>query len=381
MDKQKRHAEALDVRIQELNKTISTDQAEIKTLRGKLRISEHERVQLATKQEEAAGFKKVLQALDSKRKEEIRERERDIASLEKYLASEKERRELVEARTQSSLVHLESHNEELETQLKQCQSMLARVAEQYGLLASTTVPLSTHSRIKYERSAFEMRVFRLECKLANAEGQVVELVNLVRHAKEENILLAARLKDTEEEAMFYSLALDDAKSTRNDTSYLPFGRTAQDDLAVITKDVDDFQRDIQELRAVEGENAFKIYSLICDELWKHYAILDKALQEKEDLVRKYAADLNVASTIQSTLTSQLKGMQEEQEERQKNVETLKVNSETADRRIEEMETKMLADTSRWEEMLTKERDVVERLTLTVQKSRMAEEGLRAEIHQ
>src|SRR5882757_1591850 len=64
----------------------------------KLRMAEHERTQLSSKQGEAWETKRALQALETKRKDEMREKDKKIAELEKALAGEKRKREGIDAR-------------------------------------------------------------------------------------------------------------------------------------------------------------------------------------------------------------------------------------------------------------------------------------------
>ena len=78
-DKLKKQNDLLDSRLQELKKSNESSQAEVKELRSKLRVSEHERNQLASKQGDLGETKKALQALDGKRRDEMRERDRKIA--------------------------------------------------------------------------------------------------------------------------------------------------------------------------------------------------------------------------------------------------------------------------------------------------------------
>jgi len=84
--------------LQEIRKSASADQAEVKDLRVKLRMAEHERTQLSSKQGEVGETKKALQAVESKRRDEMRERDRKIAELEKALAGEKKKREGADAK-------------------------------------------------------------------------------------------------------------------------------------------------------------------------------------------------------------------------------------------------------------------------------------------
>ena len=196
-DKLKKQNDLLDSRLQELKKSNESSQAEVKELRSKLRISEHERNQLASKQCDLGETKKALQVLDGKRRDEMRERDRKIAELEKSLTAEKKRRELYESKlsdvnskagvelqttkdtvktleaelraarsetqkAKDSLATLQAENddseEDLLIQLEQHRRMLSRVAEEYGRLASSTVPQSqirqTENRIEPQAASY-----------------------------------------------------------------------------------------------------------------------------------------------------------------------------------------------------------------------------------
>jgi len=97
LEKLKKQNDTFEVRIQDMKKSMSADQAEIKDLRVKLRMAEHERTQLSSKQGELET-KKALQAVESRREGDVRERDRKIAELEKTLAGEKKKREGADAR-------------------------------------------------------------------------------------------------------------------------------------------------------------------------------------------------------------------------------------------------------------------------------------------
>lgn len=103
-DKLKKQIDALDAKLQETRRQNLLDQAEIKELRVKLRVSENERGHLASKSEESGDAKKSLVALETKRKEELRERDRRIAELEKSIANEQRRNEVLEGKLSESKV-------------------------------------------------------------------------------------------------------------------------------------------------------------------------------------------------------------------------------------------------------------------------------------
>ena len=419
IDKLKKHAGALEVKIQEFKKTASTDQSEIKDLRVKLRTSEHERAQLFAKQGESGETKRALQALESKRRDELKERDRKIAELENALASERKKREIAEMRAaeierkkeeelreacttarrledqvnvardealnaQSSLQALgsatTSKEQDLVLQLEHYRAMLGRVAEEYGRLVSTTVPASTHSRINYEHSSLQMQLFRLERKLANSEGQVVELANLVRHTMETNASLSTRLRDVEQEVIFYSTGLHDLTKIR-DTFYLNSERALQDNLEAIATDIHDCRTQNLETLVLESEAVCQFYRIVNGDLLQLFYSADQSLEAKEALIQQRVAELDTALTTQISLTTQLQVVQTERDTALAQLNGLVVSMDELKIALEEAETNRLAEVSKSEETLKNERHTIQSLTSTVQKSRMAEEALRADIDQ
>jgi chromosome segregation ATPase len=424
LDKTRKQNEALDVRIQECKKAMLADQAEAKELRAKLRVSEHERMQLSTKQEELVEAKKMLQSLESKRRDELRERDKKILDLEKSVATEKTVRQVAETRLQeikrktdeelqesralsqnlqvqvsdaqhdaqqarSSLSMLENEAalsaEGLVAQLAQYQSLLESVAEEYGRLASVSVPLFVHSRLKSEHATLQLRILRLERKLANSEEQVIELAHLVRQTREENSFLSGRLHDVQDDLVFCSSAFRDVTSThlrRADESKL------QDDLFIIGMDIRDSERQLQHCLVAEQKLVSQFYRIKFDDLLQLYTIVDKALLDEQALVQQHVVDLSTASAAHTSLVSQLDTVQAERDAAQgelrraiTSVKDMRTTRETLEQQLEETKSTMLTQISKSKTALENEREVVHRLTGTVQKSRMAEEGLRAEIEQ
>jgi len=417
----------LDIRIQEFKKAACADQAEIKDLRVKLRMSEHERMQLTAKNGEAAELRKALQALESKRRDGIREREWKIAELEKSVAGERKKSESAEARlremkgkgdediqavravaqdlqgqvneaqnaarqAQLSLGALQEatafKEEALLAQLEQHRSLLGKVAQEYARLASITVATSIHSRVKAESTILQMHVLRLERKLANSEEQVIELANLIRQTKDQNAFLAQRLRDVEEESGLCWHALLEKKRNPEDDPGFPYDRSLENDLVVIGGDILASRILIPEVCARDSELSSDFYRVICDELLFMYSIADEELQEQEAVAQQHAVDLSSALATRESFLAQLEIVRAEREMalEQLNILTesmaeLKRTSEILKRDLAEMEGKMRADESRNEELLKKEREAVQRLTGVVQMNRMAEDGLRAEIEQ
>ncbi|GBE87942.1 hypothetical protein SCP_1201680 [Sparassis crispa] len=99
-DKLKKQNDALESRVHELKKAGTSDQADLWELCMKLRVVEHERAQLAAKQGEA---RQALQAAELRTKQEVRERGRQLAEVEKGLNSKRKKRELSACTRRSSL--------------------------------------------------------------------------------------------------------------------------------------------------------------------------------------------------------------------------------------------------------------------------------------
>lgn len=425
MEKLKKQNDTFDVRIQELKKAASADQNEIKELRVKLRMSEHERTQLATKQGEAGETKKALHMLESKRREELRERDKKITELERAVAMEKKKREGADARSkevkakadeeiqqvrqaiqdsegrmdeaqaearraQSSLTIAEGQakqkEEELVAQLEQCRAILARVAEEYGRLASVTVSSQDHSRLKQEHVILNIRTLRVERKLANSEGQVVELANLVRHVKEQNTFLSEQLRDAQDAAAFYSQALKDASQAA--LLHHAVGQRLDQDIAVIDQELRESGRHMQDHRLSDSELCCEYYRLNYGQLLFHYSVQDKALAEEQQIVQRQSAELSEATTTCDSLTSQLDALRTEHENAQQqlatataNLQDARADNETIQRRMQEVDAQMQAEAAKNKEALHKEREVAQRAAAAAQIAKMSEVGLRAEVEQ
>jgi chromosome segregation ATPase len=252
-EKQRKSNAILEARIEELRKITTSDQSELKDLRHKLRVLELEREKALSKQPEINELKKSLATIEAKQKEELKDRDRRIAELDKHLQTEKKKHESFEIRAQDAkrglveeaqsnrvaIQQLEalvqeaqeecrvakdrshqieqnacSREEALVERLEQHRTLLSTVAEQYGALASQSVSLATHDRLKQDHVLLQFRQLRLERKLANAEGQVVELAHLIRHLNEKNTYLQQELSSTLEG--FYPLAHFDKPAPGDD---------------------------------------------------------------------------------------------------------------------------------------------------------------------
>jgi hypothetical protein len=412
--------------LQEIRKSASPEQSEVKDLRVKLRMAEHERTQLSSKQGEVGETKKALQAVESKRRDEMRERDRKIAELEKALAGEKKKREGADAklkevkakadeeaqkvrqttqdlegqvdearnearRAQSSLANLEGRaenkEEELLTQLEQHRFVLGRVAEEYARLASVTVPVAEHSHLKHEHAALSLHTLRIERKLANSEAQAVELANLIRHTKEQNGFLSTQLKDAQDAVVFYSQALKDA-TVNNAPPHATVDRMLDKKAAAIDQELRNSERRIQELSRSDIEASLQFYRLICEQLLLTYSATDEALVVEQQASQRQTAELSGAVATRDNLATQLEAITMEHESAKQLLAAAntalaqaRADSEATEQQMVIVEERMRAEGAKNREALQKERESAQRLTAAAQMSKMSEDGLRAELEQ
>jgi chromosome segregation ATPase len=416
-DKQKKYNDTLDLRIQDLKKAASSDHAEIKDLRVKLRMSEHERTQMSSKQAEVGELKKSMQSVESRRREEVRERDRRIAELEKAVAGEKKKRDAAETKyldfkakadedllssrevtqklevlvnttqaetrdVQRALTSFECKEAHLLVQLEQHQLLLRQVAEEYGRLVSRTVPISDHTRLKQEHTALLLRTERLERKFSRSQIQVVELSSMIRDANEQIQVLTAQLHEAEADMSSYHSALVDVPSALA----LQSSSSLESVYYAIHEEFAEWQNLMQAVDARSSELASDFYQLGFEELLLAHSVFDKELQKEKLASQQHAADLSSALASHEAIAACLETAQKERravEQRLKSVteltDGLKSSSDSMARQLREMEEKMRLAAAANSVTLKKEKDTVQKLTSTVQKCRMAEDSLRSEI--
>ncbi|KAF8813604.1 hypothetical protein BYT27DRAFT_7180355 [Phlegmacium glaucopus] len=415
-EKQGKHNTALEAIIHDLKKNSASDQADLKDSRHKLRLLEAERDRFLSKQPELVEIKKSLSTLESKRKDELKERDRRIADLEKQLLSTTKAKDLLETRfldlKRISEQQLSSTRTEMETLLEQARSesrlakeetqnlkttttnreehvvrqledhrrLLDRVVREYAYLASRSVSSTDYHLLKQTHFVLQLRQLRLERKLLNAEGQVVELTHLIRQAKEENLQLSRALSD----------ALDEISILRTATS-------AHDNIPVVIDDtnavLDSIHNNIvtelvtlAKTDASTHELLVNYYQSQCADLCLAFSVMDKELEEIQVTAGRHAIDLASALTCNESITSRLESLQKEyatQEEEAKlalaTINGFKTSTVSLEAKVVEMQQKLDNGDSIHANNLKKEKDTIQRLNTTIQKSRMAEEALREEI--
>ncbi|KIK67066.1 hypothetical protein GYMLUDRAFT_216977 [Collybiopsis luxurians FD-317 M1] len=406
LEKQKKQKDSLELRVDELRKNANTDRAEIKDLGVKLRMSEHQRTQMTAKHGDFADMKKALKSLETRRKDELKERDKTIADLEKSLIAETKRREMAEGRLKETMAKHEveigrlkgttetlksqitsTHHElvsaqrqlEMVTsngeirekthlqQLEDHRMMLSRVSEQFSMLASNTVPKTSYERFRFENAALQLQVARYSRKLGNTEGQVSELANLIRQSQEENQLLRRSMIDMEQElsCSHEYLALKTVQPPVLSTDF-----TLDDAVAGIGHDQDSFKKEAARITTENLHLEAELYRLQHQHLLAAYAEAETELQESAAIASKLPEVEEQRDMVQELLQATTVSL-----------ENLKRSSETLKRQVSELETKLKADSQKADDTLKKEQEAVHRLTITTQKLRMAEDGLRAENEQ
>ncbi|KAF7376077.1 hypothetical protein MSAN_00022500 [Mycena sanguinolenta] len=419
LEKQKKQNAMLETRIQDLKKSASTELGEIKDLRVKLRMSEHERAQLVGKQGETEDLRKAMHSLESRRRDEVRERDRTIADLEKSTGAEKKRREMVEAKLQelqrrgdadleavqaraqslqvqltvsqeeaqqvarslaASEVDAEAKQASLLEQLEQHRRVLLSAAEAYGRLAAETVSATLHAKLQHEHRALQMRTWRLERKLANSEGQLTELVNLVRHAHDTNALLQREVQDLSEECSFYRRTLPERPEETPQLGPL------SDALATAMHELHETQLSQCQSDNILATSFAELYRLSCDELSAAYSTVNAELEREQLALRHLRVELLQTVQEKETLAAEFTNAKQQRDGLSEKLATagqmmdeLKLSAAKAEEQSAEIGCKMAAKIRESELAANTNKTAIKKLTETVQKSRMAEEGLRAEI--
>lgn len=418
IDKLKKQNEALESRVQELKKICDKEKSDNKELRSKLRVSEYERTQLSSKEGEVGELKKALHALDAKRRDELRDRDRRVAEVEKILSGEKKKRDalasrLAEAngkregevhaardvaqtleaalrdakaeaeRVKKSLAGLQARSASIEEallgQLEQHRDMLSRVADEYGRLASSTVSRHEHSQVKFELAANQLRVLRLERKLANAEAQVIEVANLVRYTKDENKFFARILFETEREAALYATEVKDLSSMVS--SLLQVDRDLDDVHRAVGEDIQASEQTTHRIETGLASKFAEFHKLRSRQLLLHSSAALKQLDEKD-------SKISAAESQLAKLLDELTRIREKETSTQHQLHEATTSLAEAQGQIfvlksqlEETKATTKAEVEKMERVVTQEKEAVQRLVSTVTQSRRAEEALQEEVEQ
>ena len=383
-------------------------------MRHKLRLLEAERDKFISKQPELVQLKKSLSLLESKRKDELKERDRRIADLEKQLLSATKAKDLLESKfidsNRISDQQLSSTRSELETLLEQARSesrlakeelkdlttttaireenilkqledhrhLLDRVVQEYAYLASRSVSSTDYHHLKHNHSVLQLHQLRLERKLANTEGQVIELTHLIRQAKEENLQSSQALSDALDENLILRTA---ASEHDNNNTFSLDAILDSIHSNIILEHVE-----LAKIDASTHESLTGYYQSQCIDLCLAFSVINKELVDAQATTGQHAIDLASALTCNESITSRLESLQKEHDTREEEIKLalattndLKAATVSLEAQVAEMQKKLDDSDSSHSNDLKKEKDIIHRLNTTIQRSRMAEEAFRDDI--
>jgi len=396
-------------------KKISTaDQNELKELRHKIRMLELERDKISPKLLEIHELKKSLSTLETRRKDELRERDKHIHETEDLLQNERKKRASLEqkvqdlqeetgilrtaalefeARIQEARRESQSAAEEINKvqgsasarennlieQVEQLRSLLRTAVEQYGNLVAHTVPAIEYRVLRRDLHTSRLRQFRLERKLANSEGQVIELTHLIRQIKQQNDDLHHVLSDDLSEISCLS-TMDYAHSSED---------TRDDSLLHhLQKDLQQDRLDILESDLLSQTLLSTYHRLKTEQLYNYALNTSHVNNDLQCLADQRGSDLNSALASHEAIASRLESIQKENLDIVEKLGSATTLATRLDSTITHLEAQLVeteAETGRLAFQhavaLKKEKDIVNRLTVAVQKNRAAEDALRAEIEQ
>ena len=377
-------------------------------------MSEAERDKFISKQPELVQLRKSLSLLESKRKEELRERDLRISDLEKQLLSTTKVKDLLESKfidsKRISDQQLSSTRSELETHLEQARSksrlakeelenltttaaireenilkqledhrrLLDRVVQEYAYMASRSVSSTDYHHLKHDHYVLQLHQLRLERKLANAEDQVIELTHLIRQAKGENLQSSQALSDALDENSILRTA---ASEHDNNSTFSLDAILNSTHRNIILEHVELAKMDASTHELLTG-----FYQSQCIDLCLAFSVINKELADIQATTGKHASDLASALTCNESMTSRLEFLQKEHDTREEEVKLalattndLKAATASLEAQVAEMQQKLDDSDSSHANDLKKEKDALHRLNTTIQKSRMAEEAFRDEI--
>ncbi|KAI5118462.1 hypothetical protein M0805_006281 [Coniferiporia weirii] len=420
----KKQCDSSESRSQDSRKTLLSNQLELKELRHKLRCVEQERDKLAGKHTDAAETRKALNAAEAKRKCDLQGKEKLIAELQRSLTVEKQKaavteakmkevnstleEELSEARTEKDVIEKNLRHtrallrdaeanygtsqqesasalDALDTQVSQLRESLTICAAEYGRLASSTISLAAYQSLKFDYTLLQLQMARLQRKLANSDDQVYELALLIRQTQATNALLLDQLREAEDELRW---RLKESRFTSAYTSTpLTDDSLRSKSEALIVEERSCREEGLTQLRNI-AQTQLDLYRLSGTQLIEHLTSTEHTLSleqaelarqkaklaEAEDLVVKLSSEtelrkkeLGELSSKNSAQVGEILAFQEKLKEKERALLSAENNAK--------------AEIFKHNELLRKEREMTSRLHSTVQKSKMAEDALKAEIEQ
>lgn len=417
IDKLKKRNDSLDAEVHESRKQNLVDQAEIKELRTKLRVSENERGHLALKSEGSGDVKKSLATLEAKRKEELRGRDKRIVELEGSITNEQRRNEVLEGklldstrRTQQELEEARKtisslqtkvavaeedavsartrtgqREEELIAQLESARAMVQQVAEEYGRLASSTIPKASYDVLKQENYSLQFNANRLQRKFAIADSEANEMVDLLKVSRDQNRALEHILRGAWIDMDSRADALSDALLAVDDTPFNEYSKL-ESHLASIALDESARRTEAISAQLSSAELFGHWYKTLGRTLLYDYSLACTELSAAAEENQTHQNAITVATTHVSTLSTQLEAAKLQTDSIQRQAAELSEKLEAAKTREASLKEGMTrherdakAEKQTAKERLEREKEMVKHLQTTMERQRFAEDEMRNEI--
>ena len=391
----------------------------------KLRSAEAECTRLKTKSEEAVRTKQTLDSTNAARLDELKERDRRIAELEKAVGTERRRREDVESQLRNAVsaktaeekrrssesvkarsqleqaqaelaqvraeldgnrISGETEKEELVAQLGCLRDMLGQAAMHYGKLVSETVSKASYDQLRREHNSLQFYSFRLERKLANSDAQVVELAGLIRQSRETKDFLESQLRSAEEERSLYKADLEDLRQDRGDdtSSHTLLADTlfaAQQELLLS-------EIEIRESLSSGDRHLTRAYAELNNQLATSCTAMRTELNAELLKSQIQAVELQTAKTVHDGTMADLHAARAELEATRKLLEEISGSLDIAKGRevaltqeVKDAKFQSKEQATAHKQALQKEKDTASKLTTSLQQSKVAEDELRMEINQ
>ncbi|KAG7090815.1 hypothetical protein E1B28_009899 [Marasmius oreades] len=404
LERQAKQGTALEHRLEELKRESLADKAEIKELASKLRRSENQRTEVMAKQEDISEVRRTLRTAETRRKEEAREKDKKVAELEKILASEIKKSESQlktkdqEIKTQGEsiqllkveVMHARDEFEQLQQQYRDCQAdssvkvssllnelenhriVLENVTQMYGKLASTTISKPLYDDLKHRHSTLQIQHLRTQRKLMNSECQVSELARLIIQVNDDHRFLNGCLREAEAEIRICQ---------ENATKYIPEQHLAAS-LSGLQKRIEDDLDLLLPVKLEIAEQETSLFDIAQKQTLLAYSSAMEELLVVRTLVHVQENELWGAEAAKQAVELQLKEVWEQRGLAEGLLQTatnttndLRVSLDIFKRQLSELEAKLEEE----KRQATVAHDSVQKLSLLVQKGKMAEDGLRAEV--
>jgi hypothetical protein len=258
---------------------------------------------------------------------------------------------------------------------------LSYATQQYAHLVSNTIPLSDHLELKRSCTTGQLNILRLERKLASAEDQITELAHLNRQFNYSNDLLREHLQDALHQATVYEDMLDISPSIPPDTD------TAHFDLQVELSAMYDHTHHNITTSLLYLYELLLNYSLTRSQrLFFACTCVEKELVQTSKLASKHSKDLESALASHKTISANLESAERDRASFSEQVDTLTKAQASLQRAYTSLKDQndALLDQQCQSVLIhgaaiKKDKNQIQRLTDSIQKSRMAEDALRAEI--